>query len=342
MIERSDGGATAFIYHNRGTRRLKLDLSSSAAKFLNDFRVQGLSAADAEKLEGDANSLFGLLRERDMISAASRESWMTAPEFSRFDRQLRLLSEILPTSVNPAEVQKQIDASRVVIIGLGGTGSHMLQGLAELGVGHYLLVDPDIVEPSNFNRQPIYTAEGIGCTKVSIGQEWLRSFLPTAEIHNICGHLGDQTVTYAIGDFQPTFIVNCADQPSVESTTEKCIELFSPGNAVPVLVAGGYFLLNSFAGPFIVPGKSACLSCQASGSELNEHIAAVGGNAGFVASLGASIALASAFAAMTGAIENPLENLQIVVELPDMRITKRRLMLNSSCLVCCQYQKTIS
>jgi molybdopterin-synthase adenylyltransferase len=286
--------------------------------------------------------LFGLLRERNMISSASRESWLNDPEFLRFDRQLRLLSEILPTSATPLDVQKKIDVSRVIIVGLGGTGSHMLQGLAELGVGRYLLVDPDTVEPSNFNRQPIYTAESVGRSKVSVGQEWLRAFLPTAEVRSVCGHLGDRTVTDAIGGFQPTLIVNCADQPSIESTTAKCIGLSSPDNAIPVLVAGGYFLLNSFAGPFIVPGKSACLSCESLGPELHEHIPAIGGNAGFVASLGASIALVSALAAMTGAIDNPLENCQVALELPEIRISKRQLTLNSTCLVCGQYQKTVS
>jgi molybdopterin/thiamine biosynthesis adenylyltransferase len=45
-----------------------------------------------------------------------------------------------------------LDACRVAIVGLGGGGSHIAQQLGHLGVGEFLLVDPDIVEGTNLNR----------------------------------------------------------------------------------------------------------------------------------------------------------------------------------------------
>lgn len=47
---------------------------------------------------------------------------------------------------------ESLAACRVGIIGLGGGGSHITQQLAHLGVGHFLLCDPDQVEESNLNR----------------------------------------------------------------------------------------------------------------------------------------------------------------------------------------------
>jgi molybdopterin/thiamine biosynthesis adenylyltransferase len=41
---------------------------------------------------------------------------------------------------------------RVAIVGLGGGGSHIAQQLAHLGVGQFVLVDPDRIEESNLNR----------------------------------------------------------------------------------------------------------------------------------------------------------------------------------------------
>lgn len=52
---------------------------------------------------------------------------------------------------------------RVTIVGLGGGGSHIAQQLAHVGVGHFRLIDPDNIEPSNLNRL-------IGATKADVDQ----------------------------------------------------------------------------------------------------------------------------------------------------------------------------
>lgn len=45
-----------------------------------------------------------------------------------------------------------LNGTRVAIVGLGGGGSHIAQQLGHLGVGEFVLVDPDVVEDSNLNR----------------------------------------------------------------------------------------------------------------------------------------------------------------------------------------------
>jgi len=45
-----------------------------------------------------------------------------------------------------------LDGARVAIVGLGGGGSHIAQQLGHLGVGEFVLVDPDVVENTNLNR----------------------------------------------------------------------------------------------------------------------------------------------------------------------------------------------
>ena len=44
-------------------------------------------------------------------------------------------------------------SSKVAIFGLGGVGSYVVEGLARAGIGHFYLVDFDLVEESNINRQ---------------------------------------------------------------------------------------------------------------------------------------------------------------------------------------------
>lgn len=54
------------------------------------------------------------------------------------------------------QVHKKLKQGRVAIAGLGGLGSNVAVMLARIGVGQLLLVDFDIVEPSNLNRQSYY------------------------------------------------------------------------------------------------------------------------------------------------------------------------------------------
>ena len=53
-------------------------------------------------------------------------------------------------------VHKKVKQGKVAIAGLGGLGSNIAVMLARIGVGQLLLVDFDIVEPSNLNRQSYY------------------------------------------------------------------------------------------------------------------------------------------------------------------------------------------
>ena len=75
-------------------------------------------------------------------------------DLEHYSRQL-ILNEIGPKG------QKKINNSSVIIIGLGGLGSSVLQYLSAAGVGKIGLVDYDKVELSNLNRQVIYKRDDI-------------------------------------------------------------------------------------------------------------------------------------------------------------------------------------
>jgi molybdopterin/thiamine biosynthesis adenylyltransferase len=79
--------------------------------------------------------------------------------------------------------QARIAAMRVAVVGLGGTGSLVLQQLAHLGVRRFVLVDPDVVEVSNLNRLVGAVAADVGLTpKVGVAERLIRSLTPDAEI----------------------------------------------------------------------------------------------------------------------------------------------------------------
>ena len=63
------------------------------------------------------------------------------------------------------ENQKKLLASKVVIVGLGATGSSSAELLARAGVGTLILIDRDVVELSNLQRQSLFSEEDIGKPK---------------------------------------------------------------------------------------------------------------------------------------------------------------------------------
>lgn len=81
------------------------------------------------------------------------------------DDLLRYSRHVLLPEVDLEGQQKLLD-SRVLIIGLGGLGSPVLQYLAASGVGQLVLVDHDVVELSNVQRQICHGTADIGQTKV--------------------------------------------------------------------------------------------------------------------------------------------------------------------------------
>ena len=75
------------------------------------------------------------------------------------------------------KVHERVKKAKVAIAGLGGLGSNIAAALARVGIGHMLLIDFDIVEPSNLNRQSYYI-EHLGMPKTDALAEQLQKINP--------------------------------------------------------------------------------------------------------------------------------------------------------------------
>src|ERR1700745_4170302 len=105
------------------------------------------------------------------------------------DRLNRFARHIVLPEVGGAG-QVALANSHVVLVGCGGIGSPALQYLAAAGIGRLTLVDSDVVEESNLQRQTIFTPADPGRAKAEAAAEWVSRFDPSLETRAVVGRVG--------------------------------------------------------------------------------------------------------------------------------------------------------
>jgi sulfur-carrier protein adenylyltransferase/sulfurtransferase len=96
---------------------------------------------------------------------------LSAPELNRYNRHL-ILPEI------GLEGQQKLKAAKVLVIGCGGLGSPLLQYLTAAGVGTIGVLDFDVVDESNLQRQILFSVKDIGKPKAEVAIEKLKEQNP--------------------------------------------------------------------------------------------------------------------------------------------------------------------
>src|SRR6202007_2469661 len=103
------------------------------------------------------------------------EAELSKAELIRYDRHL-----IMP-EVGPGGQKKRKPAS-VLCVGAGGLGSPLALYLAAAGVGRIGLVDFDVVDESNLQRQIIHDTDGVGTSKLASAKKRLTALNPFIEV----------------------------------------------------------------------------------------------------------------------------------------------------------------
>jgi molybdopterin/thiamine biosynthesis adenylyltransferase len=100
---------------------------------------------------------------------------MTPDRLDRFARHI-----VLPELGGAG--QARLARARVVLVGMGGIGNPALQYLAGAGVGHLTLIDDDVVELSNLQRQTVFAPGDVGTAKAEVAARWVERFDPALEV----------------------------------------------------------------------------------------------------------------------------------------------------------------
>ncbi|MDZ7659374.1 HesA/MoeB/ThiF family protein [Fodinibius sp.] len=123
-------------------------------------------------------------------------------EYNRYSRHL-LLKELGP------EGQQKLKQAKVLVVGAGGLGCPVLQYLAAAGVGTIGIVDRDVVELTNLQRQVIFKESDIGYPKAERAADYLRERNSLIEIHTHNTQLSSNNVQKL---FEPyDLVVDCTD-----------------------------------------------------------------------------------------------------------------------------------
>ncbi|MGI6084001.1 MAG: tRNA threonylcarbamoyladenosine dehydratase [Acetivibrionales bacterium] len=100
--------------------------------------------------------------------------------------------------------------SKVAIFGIGGVGTFVAEGLVRSGVGHFVLVDDDLICLTNINRQIHATRKTIGKAKVEVMKERILEINPKAEVEVFKSFYSPEKADYLIKD-DYDYIVDAVD-----------------------------------------------------------------------------------------------------------------------------------
>lgn len=135
-----------------------------------------------QRLQPDTTPYFCLLHS-DLMEIADKCS-RSLKEIEIAALENGIIPERYCRNQNSLSSREQIRLlrSHVAVIGQGGLGGTVTEILARIGVGRLTLVDADIFEESNLNRQLLSTVDDLGCSKAEAGKKRVERINPAVEV----------------------------------------------------------------------------------------------------------------------------------------------------------------
>ena len=193
-----------------------------------------------------ANVTGGIMEWQQKGFPVLSDSALTAEQRNRYSRHT-LLPEV------GVDGQVKLLESKVLLLGAGGLGAPTALYLAAAGVGKIGLVDDDVVDASNLQRQVIHNTERIGEPKTASARQTIEGLNPDVEVveHNI--RLSADNIIETIADYD--IVVDGADNfPTRYLLNDASVRLGKPVVSASILAFDGQ--ISTF-----VPGEGPCYRC---------------------------------------------------------------------------------
>ena len=119
-----------------------------------------------------------------------------------------------------ADAVQKLRESTVMVVGCGAVGSFAVEALARTGVGKIIIIDSDVIEESNINRQLIALQSTIGLAKVDVAAARIRDINPAIQVTPIKLFFDEATAL----DVAPDFVIDAIDTvPSKIALYKWCV-----------------------------------------------------------------------------------------------------------------------
>ncbi len=224
------------------------------------------------------------------------------------------------------EDMERIMNTTVTVVGAGGLGSQVLRLVAAIGFGHVRVIDRDLVELSNIQRQTVFNNDDIGKPKADAAVKNLRLLNPNVEYEGLCVSIeegnaldllkGSDIVIDGLDTFEARRHVNRA-----------VLQL-----GIPYVFAGAVEYYGNLT--TIIPGETGCLHCLiGDAKDSPEHTCASVGVIPTLLSWVASIQVQEAVRLATG--KDPLlANRLMTVDIATLSMDIFDIQQSESCPVC--------
>ena len=124
--------------------------------------------------------------------------------------------------------------AHVLIAGVGGVGSFAAEALARAGVGTFTLLDNDVVDITNLNRQIQATQETVGKAKVTVMAERISAINPEITVHTTQAFLLNDNI-HVLGEVQYDYIIDAVDTV----TAKLALVEYARAHQIPVICSMG-------------------------------------------------------------------------------------------------------
>ncbi len=248
-------------------------------------------------------------------------SSLSNEEIRRYSRHL-----ILPEF--GMEGQRKLKQGSVLLIGTGGLGSPLALYLAAAGVGHIGLVDFDIVDESNLQRQIIHGTSTLGIRKTESAKMRLRDLNPHIDIATYETHITSENAFDLMRPYD--VIVDGTDNfPTRYLTNDACVMLGKPN------VYGSIFRFEGQATVFSPKHGGPCYRCLYPEPPPPGLVpsCAEGGVLGVLPGVIGTIQATEAIKLLTG-IGEPLIGRLLLYDALALRFRELKLRRNPDCPVC--------
>lgn len=221
-------------------------LRSFVNVYLNDEDIRYLKKTDTPAADSDTLSLVPSIAGGAGVAAPPEQAALTNDEILRYSRHL-ILPEV------GMEGQQKLKAAKVLLVGAGGLGAPLGLYLTAAGVGRIGLVDFDVVDFTNLQRQVIHATADVGRKKLDSAADKMKAINPALEVvkHEVA--LSSENALDILKDYD--LVVDGTDNfPTRYLVNDACVLLGKPN------VYGSIFRFEGQATVFAYEG-GPCYRC---------------------------------------------------------------------------------